>query len=184
MPETAVQLAELTQAKRSSHKPDNPSRESRPRTDLQRTIIATKSANPHMNNVQIAEIAATSRETVSRILTQYGTDIGAVEAYQKHRADILDALCQRLSSSVTDEDIKKANLLQRLSAYGIAYDKMRIERGLSDGTSKPLVMIQVNGQVNVHNPVDNTTLLTSPPSHNVIPDTQAIDIIDNGDSNV
>jgi len=114
-----------------------------------------------MNNVQIAEIAATSRETVSRILTQYGTDIGAVEAYQKHRADILDALCQRLSSSVTDEDIKKANLLQRLSAYGIAYDKMRIERGLSDGTSKPLVMIQLAGtqqSVTIGQPT-NTTIL-------------------------
>jgi hypothetical protein len=111
---------------------------------------------------------------VSRILTQYGTDIGAVEAYQNHRADIMDALCQRLATSVTDEDIKKASLLQRVSAYGIAYDKMRIERGLADSSSKPLVQINIvspagpmpsitcNAQV-----IDNTT--HDVVSHNNIP---------------
>ena len=156
MPVPATNTSNQAKVKRSSHKPDNPSHKSHTKTPLQERIIAAKKAHPDLNNKQLAAIVGTTRETTSRILTQYGVDIGAIEAYQAHRADILDALQQRIASSITDEDIKKANLLQRLSAYGIAYDKMRIERGLSDGSSKPMVVIQVTGQV-VHNPVDNTT---------------------------
>jgi len=124
-------------------------------TPTQVKILAAKAENPTLSTRKIAKLTDTDHSTVSKALTRYGVDYGLVESYQMHRADILDAVQQRIISSITDDDIKKANLMQRLAAYGIAYDKMRIERGLSDSSSKPLVLIQVNGQVNVHNPVDN-----------------------------
>jgi len=164
----------LNQAKvnRSSHKMDNPSHKSRTKTPLQERIIAAKKAHPDLNNKQIAAIIGTTRENTSRTLTQYGVDMGAVEAYQKHRADIFDGVCSRLLASVTDSDINKASLMQRMASVGVLYDKMRIERGLSDGTSKPLVMIQIAGtqqSVTIGQPT-NTTIL-----HDNVTDSDATD---------
>jgi hypothetical protein len=43
---------------------------------------------------------------------------------------VLAGLQDRLLSSITDEDIKRASLLQRITAMGVIYDKERIELGL------------------------------------------------------
>ncbi len=175
MSDPAASASNLAKVKRSStpstHIP----------TPTQAKILAGKLEHPDLSTRKLGKLLDVDYTTVSKTLTRYGVDIGAVETYQKHRADILDALQHRIISSINDDDIKKANLMQRLAAYGIAYDKMRIERGLSDGTSKPLVVIQVN---TVHNPVDNTALLTTTPLHNVASTSQAIDCIDIDNMNV
>jgi len=127
-------------------------------TKKHKAILTAKAENPALTTRQIAKLANTDHSHVVKTLQRYGVDHGAVESYQKHRADIFDGVCSRLLASVTDSDINKASLMQRMASVGVLYDKMRIERGLSDGTSKPLVMIQVAGSVNVqsvHNPVDN-----------------------------
>jgi hypothetical protein len=167
MPKPAQKLTQSSQDKRSSHP-------SHGKTPLQSKIIATKTENPQLNNTQIGKLINTPRETVSKVLTRYGIDMGAVESYQKHRADIFDALQHRIIASVTDDDINKATLMQRMASVGVLYDKMRIERGLSDSSSKPLVQINIvspagpmpsitcNAQV-----IDNTT--HDVVSHNNIP---------------
>ena len=126
------------------------SQASRAKTPLQKRIILTKAENPTLKTTDVAKLTGTTRETVSRVLTRYGVDAGAVESYPQHRADIFDGLAQRIIASVTDGDIKAASLLQRLSGLGIIYDKMRIERGLSDSASKPMVQINImspSGQI-------------------------------------
>jgi hypothetical protein len=115
----------------------------RERTPLQKKILETKAKNPEVNNTDLAKIVGATREHVSKILSRYGIDYGALESYQNHRADILDGLAHRIIESVTDSDIKAASLLQRLSAYGIVYDKMRVEKGLSDSSTKPLVQVNI-----------------------------------------
>lgn len=131
-------------------------------TKKHQAILQAKSDNPGLTTRQIAKLADTDHSHVVKTLQRYGVDYGAVESYQKHRADIFDGVCSRLLASVTDSDINKASLMQRMASVGVLYDKMRIERGLSDSSSKPLVMIQVAGSVTVHNPVDNTTCQPQP----------------------
>jgi hypothetical protein len=142
-------------------------------TKKQVNILQAKSDNPGLTTRQIAKLADTDHTHVVKTLQRYGVDYGAVESYQKHRADILDGVAHRIIASITDADIKNASLLQRLSAYGIVYDKMRIERGLADGSSKPLVLIQVNGQaptaINAQHINNNATL-------------PSIDVCDSSDS--
>jgi hypothetical protein len=56
---------------------------------------------------------------------------GRVEAYKANRGDILAGIQERIIHTLTDADIKKASMLQRVTAAGILYDKERLERGQS-----------------------------------------------------
>jgi hypothetical protein len=123
--------------------PTNSSKSGTKHTTKRDIILQAKSENPNLTTREIGKIANVDHSHVVRTLQAYGIDHGAVESYQKHRADILDGLAHRIIASITDSDIKAASFLQRLSAYGIIYDKMRIERGLSDSASKPMVQINI-----------------------------------------
>jgi hypothetical protein len=58
------------------------------------------------------------------------------------------------------DEIKKSPFGTKIMATGILYDKERIERGLSDNNTRPMVVIQVKGDASVtltdpvHIPVD------------------------------
>jgi hypothetical protein len=94
---------------------------------------------------QIAQIlGGLDRSTISRRLKQL-TPRNATEIFKNRRADILAEMQRKIMGRLTTTDIKSANLLQKVTATGILYDKERIERGLSDASTRPLVVIQVRG---------------------------------------
>lgn len=68
----------------------------------------------------------------------------ATTNYKDKRADILAEMQRKILTTVDSKLIKQSSLMQRLSSFGILYDKERIERGLSDNNTRPLVMIQIN----------------------------------------
>ena len=113
-------------------------------TAIQTKIIDTTQQHPNLSLRQIATLCDTDHAHVSRTLQRYGITKESVDGFKKSRADVLANLQDKLISSITEEDIKKASLLQRMSAAGIAYDKERIERTGSDGTSKPMILVQIN----------------------------------------
>jgi len=55
----------------------------------------------------------------------------AVMDLREDLADAFEGLARRMIDSITDEDILKLNAYQRTVASGIAYDKMRLQRGQS-----------------------------------------------------
>jgi hypothetical protein len=60
------------------------------------------------------------------------TDIGQLESYAEERKSILNAAEMTLLRSVLDEEaIKKAPLAARTMAFGVLYDKRRLEEGKS-----------------------------------------------------
>jgi transposase len=60
------------------------------------------------------------------------TDIGQLESYTEERKSILNAAEMTLLRSVLDEEaIKKAPLAARTMAFGVLYDKRRLEEGKS-----------------------------------------------------
>jgi hypothetical protein len=143
-------------------------------TPTQAKILSVKAEYPDLSTRKIAAITDTDHSTVSKCLTRYGIDYGAVESYQKHRADIFDGLAHRIITSITDSDIKASSLLQRLSGLGIIYDKMRIERGLSDSASKPMVQINIVSPYST--PIPSITCSTQPIDNTIHSDSSIVDV--------
>lgn len=81
---------------------------------------------------EIAELFNCTKQAVNKALKPYaGLFDDGIEAFKKHRADLL-ALGQReLLLSVDPDDIKKMSVKDRVVAMGILYDKERLERGQS-----------------------------------------------------
>lgn len=83
------------------------------------------------------------RSTISRRL-KHLTPRKSTEIFKSQRADILAEMQRKILGSCTPADLKKMQPAQKITAAAILYDKERIERGLSDGASKPMIMVQIN----------------------------------------
>jgi len=121
-------------------------------------ILQTKHDHPDLTTREIAAIAETDHSHVIKTLQRYKIPTTHLDQYKTHRADILAGLQHRFITSVTDTEIKKTPVGTRILAACQLYDKERIERGLSDNNTRPLVVIQIKGDhtaISVDNPVDN-----------------------------
>lgn len=97
---------------------------------LDMDAVANLAVNHHLNQNQIAKVFSVSREAIrQRMSTVYGME--RLQAYKDNRADALAELQADVLCSITDADIKKARLAERMMVLGIAYDKERLERGYS-----------------------------------------------------
>ena len=86
---------------------------------------------------QIAKILDCSFQNIAQRLQDTGLE--QLEGHKKHRADIIALKSAEILSSIDQDTIKKASLLQRLSGYGILYDKERLELDKATSIVKPLV---------------------------------------------
>ena len=123
--------------------PKKPGKQDNDPTKLQAKILQIAQEHPDLSPADVAAVADADRSTVTRTLAQYGGDYGIVKQFKAHRADIFAAMQERLVASCTAAEINKATLMQRMASVGILYDKERIERGLSDQGTAPLVVIQI-----------------------------------------
>ncbi len=122
----------------------------RPQPGTITEAILTLSAVTPATPPEIAESVNTSRQMVHQTLRRYGIEPNVTESFKKHRADILAGIQEEILRSIDLDVIKHATLMQRMASVGIAYDKERIERGLSGNDSHPLVQINIvspNAQV-------------------------------------
>jgi hypothetical protein len=65
------------------------------------------------------------------VLQRYNIVKAETDEYVSNRAIVLQGLQHKILKSITDDDIKKTPTTQRLMAYGILYDKERLETGKS-----------------------------------------------------
>lgn len=103
------------------------------KTAKQEHILTTAANHPKLSTRQIAKICNTDHSYVVQLQQRYNITKDITEQFKNHRADIFAGYQDKLLSSVTDTDIKKASLMQRMASVGILYDKERLERGLSTG---------------------------------------------------
>jgi hypothetical protein len=75
---------------------------------------------------------ATAYQNLAPILQQLA-DPATVETYQTRQADILDGLAARTLASITNDDLAKAGLRDKVVATGILIDKSRLIKGQSTG---------------------------------------------------
>lgn len=100
-------------------------------THKQAVILQTKQEHPDLTTREIAAIAETDHTHVVKTLQRYGIERVHVDRYKRHRADILVGMQEKLINSITDDDIKKAPMRDKVVSVGILYDKERLERDLS-----------------------------------------------------
>lgn len=73
---------------------------------------------------------ATVHQAVAPILAKLA-DPATVEMYRNKQAEILDGLAARTLASITDGDLEKAGLRDKVVATGILIDKSRLVSGAS-----------------------------------------------------
>ena len=94
-----------------------------------------------LSTPQIAKLLDCSHvNIVNRLKT-----VDSLPAYKRHRSDFLAAQQSKLLNSITDADVKKASMLQRVTAFGILYDKERLERDKS--TANISVIGNISGNI-------------------------------------
>ena len=84
-----------------------------------------------LSHSQIATILGCDKSNITNRLKKYRPTLDKIQGHKKHRADILTHIQSRLLDSVTDEKINDCTVPQLTVAYGILYDKERLERGKS-----------------------------------------------------
>ena len=87
--------------------------------------------NKGLSITDTAKLLNTTKSNVSVRLSKAGFKPNYLQLYKDHRADILSSYQQLILNSITPEDLKKAGLSQKMMAFGVLYDKERLERGQS-----------------------------------------------------
>ena len=78
-----------------------------------------------------AKLLNSSKSNISTRLKDAGYKPKYLETYKSHRADILSSYQQIILNSLTPDDLQKASLSQKMMAFGILFDKERLERSQS-----------------------------------------------------
>jgi hypothetical protein len=111
--------------------------------------------NPSLSPNDIAKINDVSRPFVSILLKEHNITREDVDSFKENEATLLNALRYRILKSITDEEIKKTPMVQRMAAYGIAFDKYRLDTGQSD--SNVSVLVSGITEARRRKAVDNST---------------------------
>lgn len=87
--------------------------------------------NKGLSYQEIANIVGCSKQNISERLQYFTSSINHLQAVKENRADTLTVVSDTILNSLTPAEIKKAPFGTKITAYGILYDKERLERGQS-----------------------------------------------------
>jgi transcriptional regulator with XRE-family HTH domain len=87
---------------------------------------------------QIAKVVGCDKANVWRRLNGFDVTLEDTEEFKSNEAFVLNNLRLRIANAINDEEIKKAPLQTKLMAYGILYDKHRLETGQSTSNTQIL----------------------------------------------
>jgi len=94
-------------------------------------LIQQKLENPNLSHKQLGKLNGISSPAVTALFKRHNVDIEQLEQFREHRADLLTLHQERVLSSITAEDLKKASARDKAIVFGTLYDKERLERGQS-----------------------------------------------------
>lgn len=98
-------------------------------------IVALKVANPNLSLAQAATILGCDKANIiqhlHRIDTRWVDLTPTLDRYKRFRADVIAYKQMRLLANLTEEKQREMGGLQLATAFGILYDKERLERGQS-----------------------------------------------------
>jgi len=96
-----------------------------------RRVIEIAKSNPDMSQIEVARESGACKRTVADVLAKYGINQGELEEYRNNQADIILGIQRKITTSITQEDVNKAPLRDRLIGLGITIDKHRLITGES-----------------------------------------------------
>jgi hypothetical protein len=77
---------------------------------------------------QIGDLLGCSQQNIYNLLKKHFPELKNLDFFKEHKADLLAAKQAGILFSLSEEDIKKANLRDKATTFGILYDKERLER--------------------------------------------------------
>lgn len=93
------------------------------------TIIAYRKQG--LSYSEIAKLVGCCKQNIHSRLRTIGYCQSNLINFKKNKSDVLEFLQSKLLNSVDSDSIQKSSLLQRTTAFGILYDKQRLEDGKS-----------------------------------------------------
>jgi hypothetical protein len=129
------------------------------RIDIQKALKLRLQGNTFE---EIGTVLGVSKQAVEQRLDGFKeffrgiTGIGDINAYAEERKQILSAAEQTLLRSVLDEQaIQKAPLASRVMAFGVLYDKRRLEEGKSTENLGILGKLIISSEDELGKPANN-----------------------------
>jgi len=104
---------------------------------------------------EAANLSGYSHQRISQLVRDIKTNPDHAE-FKEKKADILEALQGKIVDFISDDDIKKASLQQKIISTSILQDKIEQIRQVSQSLSDNQINILINNVVNKY-VVDNTT---------------------------
>ena len=101
------------------------------KTKIEKQIIECNKTLQHPTQQNIADKVGVARQTVSDVLAKYKINKQEVDNYAANQADILMGLQHRITANISDSDIEKASLKDKIVAASICLDKHRLITGQS-----------------------------------------------------
>lgn len=126
-------------------------------TAKQQKIIDLKTQQPEATSSEIAKQAGADISYTIDVLKRYGLLKKNIEDYNQHKVEIWSGITSRILSSLSQEDIQKASLQQKITAAGIAFDKHQV---LTGGAREVTPMVIVNRISIDSKSVDNSDIIT------------------------
>jgi len=85
----------------------------------------------HLSCAEIAKILGCSKPNIVQRLHKISEELDLTDHYVNNRSKILAFQQRRIIQSITDADLKKAGLRDKVISTGILFDKERLEEGKS-----------------------------------------------------
>ncbi len=86
---------------------------------------------PALTTRELGKLNDISHVAVINLFKRHGIERERIEEYKGNRADFLAGLQERIIGSITEADLEKASLRDKVISAGVLYDKERLERGQS-----------------------------------------------------
>jgi len=96
--------------------------------------------------LQVTEIArqfGCSHSNISQILRRYNLKKNHIDTFKEHRADIFAGIQDKVLSSISLADIKKASLKDKTILLGTVFDKEQVLTGHGAGQNTIGVMVSI-----------------------------------------
>lgn len=90
-----------------------------------------KLGKTNLTHDEIAEMVGLDRSTISKMLKRFNVHKEELETFRGEKADAMAVVQREILNNVTVEEIKKAPLQVKMMAFGVLFDKERLERGQS-----------------------------------------------------
>lgn len=86
---------------------------------------------PAITTRELGKLNDVSHAAVVRLFQRHNIDRQRTDDYKGNRADFLAGLQEKVLASITENDLEKASLRDKVISMGVLFDKERLERGQS-----------------------------------------------------